>query len=132
MGLFSKAKEAQQQARDAMAGAGGMSGLAGAVKGMGPADMDEKLRYRDKAQKLKASGVEAPGVINTLTPGEKEFGGSISTVFDVTIAPADGAPYAATIKQAMLESALADLHSGDAITVRYDPDEPTSALIYSW
>jgi len=144
MGFLDRAKDAQRQAKEAMAaagGGGGFAGLAEGMKGMGasgsmmgaPVNVDEQLRYREKAQKLKASGVEAPAVINTITPGETEpLSGSISTLFEVTIKPADGEAYQATIKQSMLAAALDDLSTGDAITVRYDPDDRTSALIYGW
>lgn len=140
MGLFGRAKEAQQQWKDAVVGAGATNGAASggssAANGgswlVGAGNVDEKLRYRELAQKLSASGVEAPGVITTITPGEQEFGGSVSAVFEVTIAPADGDPFPATIKQSMLQAAIDDLSTGDAITVRYDPAQPTAALIYSW
>jgi hypothetical protein len=105
---------------------------AGAKTGAPGANMDEMLRYRERGQKLAASGVEAPAVINTITPGEEQMGGSVSTIVEVTIAPADGEPYKATITQSFLQAALNDLSVGDAITVRYDPDDRASALIYSW
>lgn len=137
MGLFGKAKEAQQQARDAMAnagGAGGLGGLADSVKNMAaPGDMDEQIRYRDKAQKLKNAGIEAPAVIDTIAPGEAApMSGSIDTVFAITINPPDGDAYATTVKQAMLPSALEEMSTGNAITVRFDPDDRSSALIYGW
>jgi hypothetical protein len=129
MGLFSKMKDAQAQAKEAMGNMGGVSGLAGTMK---PGNMNDALQYRELSSKLKASGVEAPAVINSITPGSKELGGSVSTTFEVTIKPADGDAYPATIKQSMLESALNDMSTGEAITVRYDPDDRTSALIYGW
>jgi len=134
MGFLSKAREAQQQAKDAMAGVGSMGGLPANLQGMtAPTNMDEQLRHREKVQKLKASGIEAPAVINTITAGDAEpLSGSITTVFEVTIKPPDGDAYGATIKQSMLPAALEGLAAGDAIGVRYDPDDRTSALIYTW
>jgi len=98
-----------------------------------PTDMAEALRYARLGQKLMASGVDAPAMINTFAPGGKESsGGAIDMVFEVTITPPDGDPYAATIRQPMLPTALDGLSSGHAISVRYDPDDPTAALIYHW
>lgn len=121
-----------------MAGLSG-GGLPANLAGVGaqgatpPANLDEMLRYRDLVAKLKAVGIEAPGVVNGITPGDPDpLSGSIKTVFAVTILPADGAAYPATITQSMLQAQLDDLSVGDAIGVRYDPDEPTAAIIYSW
>jgi len=131
MGMLDRMKDVRQQAKDALAGVSTIPGMpTGMPSGM-PANMDEQLRYRDLAQKLKASGVEAPAVINAIRRGEAEpFSGSISTELDLTIKPAAGAAYAATVKQAMLPAWLDTLSAGEAVTVKYDPDSPTSALIY--
>jgi hypothetical protein len=70
-------------------------------------------------------------VVKAVRRGEPEpLSGSISTEVDITIKPADGDPYAATVKQAMLPAMLDILAEGEAVSVRYDPDSPTSALIY--
>ena len=132
MGMLDRMK---QQAKDAMAGVSTIPGMptgmpAGVPTGM-PTDMDEQLRYRDLAAKLKASGVEAPAVINAIRRGEVEpFSGSIKTELDLTIKPPTGSPYAATVKQAMLPAWLDTLSAGEAVTVKFDPDSPTSALVY--
>ena len=135
MGMLDRVKNAGQQARDALAGVSTIPGMptgmpSGAPSGM-PANMEEQLRYRDLAAKLKTSGVEAPAVITAIRRGDAEpFSGSISTELDITIQPASGAPYAATVLQAMLPAWLDTLSAGEAVTVKYDPDSPTSALIY--
>jgi hypothetical protein len=131
--MFDRVK---QQAKDALSGVGTLPGgtPAGVNPGMMaglPTDMEEKLRYRDLAQKLKASGVEAPAVINAIRRGTTDpISGSVSTELDISIKPADGAPYEATVKQAMLPAWLDTLSPGEAVSVKYDPDNPTSALIY--
>lgn len=139
MGMFDRVKEAQAKAKGALAGVGdiqkgmGGAGLGGMPTGMpgGLPDMDEQLRYRELAQKLKASGVEAPAVITALRRGVTDpISGSIKTEVDVTIKPPNGEPYAATVKQAMLPAWLDTLSDGDAVSVKFDPDSPTSALIY--
>ena len=56
MGLFDKMKDAQAQAKSAMANLGTMQGVPAGVSTAAPTNMDEMLRFRDLAQKLKASG----------------------------------------------------------------------------
>jgi hypothetical protein len=131
MGMLDRMKDVRQQAKDALAGVSTIPGMpTGMPTGM-PADMDEQLRYRELAQKLTASGVEAPAVITAIRRGVADpVSGSIKTELDITIKPAAGAPYAATVKQAMLPAWLDTLSAGEPVTVKYDPDSPTSALIY--
>ncbi|MFL5835277.1 MAG: hypothetical protein ACJ76K_01675 [Solirubrobacteraceae bacterium] len=128
MGLFDKMKESQAQAAQAMqqGGAGVQMGAAGGMSG--------QMAYAQLAQKLHASGVEAHGVVHSITPtGNTDMGGGQETRFDVSIKPADGGdPFQTTITQSMLPAQLEGISEGSAITVKYDPDSPTSALIYGW
>ena len=41
-------------------------------------------------------------------------------------------PSQTTISQSMLPAQLEEIGEGAPITVKYDPDSPTSALIYGW
>jgi hypothetical protein len=136
MGMFDKIKNARKEAEDALNSVGtsgpGMPGgkPSGILAGIN-AGMDDKLKYRELAQKLSASGIEAPAVIKTITRGETDaLSGSVSTTFEVMIKPTDGDPFPATIKQAMLPAGLDTMAEGDAYTVKYDPDDRTKALIY--
>jgi hypothetical protein len=126
MGLFDKMKDAQAQAAQAMQGAGGVQmGAGGGGAG--------QMAYAQLAQKLAQSGVEAPGVVHSITPtGNTDFGGGQETAFEVSIKPSDGDPFQTTITQSMLPAQLEGIQEGSAITVKYDPDAPTSALIYGW
>jgi len=127
LGLFKSMKDAQAQAQEAMANQGGTSGMAGA------GDMGAQAAYAQLAQKLHASGVEAPGVVHSIRPsGQTDISGAQQVDFDVSIRPADGDPYQTTISQSMLPAQLEGIGDGAAITVKYDPDSPTSALIYGW
>jgi hypothetical protein len=130
LGLFKNMKDMQSQAQDAMANQGGMGG---GMAGMGMGDMGAQAAYAQLAQKLHASGVEAPGVVHSIRPtGQTDVGGGQQVEFDVSIRPADGDPYQTTISQSMLPAQLEGIAEGAAITVKYDPDSPTSALIYGW
>ena len=128
MGLFKGMKDMQQQAQQAMQQGQGM----GAQPGMG-GDMAAQAAYAQTAQKLYASGIEAPGVVHSIRPtGQTDVGGGQQTEFDVSIRPEGGEPYQTTISQSMLPAQLEELSEGATITVRYDPDSPTTALIYGW
>ncbi len=125
MGLFDKMKDAQQQAQSAMAGMPDMSTMGG--------DMAAQAAYAQKAQKLHSQGVEAPGQVHAIrTTGVTDPGGGQETDFDVTITPAGGQPYQTTIRQFMLPAMLEGISEGAAITVKYDADDPSQALIYGW
>ena len=127
LGLFKDMKDMQAQAQGAMAKQGGMAGMAG----MG--DMGAQAAYAQLAQKLAASGVEAPGVVHSIRPtGQTDISGGQQVDFDVSIRPTDGDPFQTTISQSMLPAQLEGIAEGAAITVKYDPDSPTSALIYGW
>ena len=132
MGLFKNMKDMQSQAQEAMAGQqGGAATGMGGVPGMG--DMGAQAAYAQLAQKLHASGVEAPGVVHSIRPsGQTDIGGGQQVDFDVSIRPSAGEPYQTTISQSMLPAQLEGISEGAAITVKYDPDSPTSALIYGW
>lgn len=130
MGLMDRMKAAQQQASEAMSNAGGMKGMMGS---MAPGNMSDQMAYRDLAQKLKTSGVEAPGKITAIRDtGERDMGGGQKTEVDLTIAPSDTAPYDTTVKQSFIASQLEGLAVGGAVTVKYDPDDPHKALLYGW
>ncbi len=130
MGLFKNMKDMQSQAQEAMAGQQGQPDMASQ---MGGGDMAAQAAYAQLAQKLAQSGVEAPGVIHSIRPsGQTEMGGGQQVEFDVSVKPDAGDPYQTTIKQSMLPAQMEDLSEGKSITVKYDPDSPTSALIYGW
>ena len=129
MGLFDKVKVAKQQATDAMQG--GMPG-AGAP-GMGGQDMAAMAAYSQKVNKIATAGIEAPGVIHSIrATGTPDIAGATLTDFDVTIRPDGGEPYQATIEQSMLPMQMEGISEGIAIVVKYDPDNPTAAILHSW
>jgi hypothetical protein len=133
MGLFDRMKDAQQQAQDAMAAAGATQSPAGMPGGMDGAAMAAQAAYAQKAQKLHAQGVEAPGQVHAIRPtGQTDLGGGQEVDFDVTITPAGGSPYQTTIRQSMLPAQLEGIAEDAAITVKYDPDDASQALIYGW
>jgi len=127
MGLLDRVKNAQQQAAGAMAGVGGAAGMTGG------GDMSAQMAAAQLANKLGAQGVEASGVIRAIrSTGETDMGGGQKTEVDVTIAPEGGSSYDTTITQSFLAAQLEGLEAGGVVTVKYDPDNPSAALMYGW
>jgi hypothetical protein len=142
MGLFDKAKQAKQSAADAMAQATAMQQAAGVptggfggadMPGMGGQDMAAMAAYSAKVNKLAQSGVEAPGVIHTITAtGTPDVSGATMHAIAVTYRPAGADPIETTIEQSLLPFQLETMAEGKPCTVKYDPDLPTSAVLQSW
>jgi len=142
MGLFDKAKKAQQDTSDAMAQATAMQQAAGVptggfggadMPGMGGQDMAAMAAYSAKVNKLAQSGVEAPGVIHTITAtGTPDMSGATMHAIAVTYRPAGADPIETTIEQSLLPFQLETMAEGKPCTVKYDPDMPTSAVLQSW
>ena len=139
MGLFDKAKQAKQGAADAMAQATAMQQPAGApaggfdMPGMGGQDMAAMAAYSAKVNKLAQSGIEAPGVIHTITAtGTPDVSGATMHAIAVTYRPEGGDPVETTIEQSLLPFQLETMAEGKPCTVKYDPDLPSSAILQSW
>jgi hypothetical protein len=138
MGLFDKVKGAKQSAADAMAQATAAQGAAGVpsmadMPGMGGQDMAAMAAYSAKVNKIAQSGVEAPGVIHTITAtGTPDMSGATMHAIAVTYRPEGADPIEATIEQSLLPFQLEGLSDGQACTVKFDPDNPSAAILHSW
>ncbi len=142
MGLFDKAKQAKQGAADAMAQATAMQNAAGVpaggfggadMPGMGGQDMAAMAAYSAKVNKPAQSGVEAPGVIHTIAAaGTPDVSGATMHAIAVTYRPEGGDPIETTIDQSLLPFQLEGLAEGKQCTVKYDPDNPSAAVLQSW
>ena len=133
MGLFKNARDAMQNAGAAAAGGMQMPPGMQMPEGMQiPTEMPDPA-YVAKVNKIGKSGVPAPGVIKAIRPaGQPDMSGATPHDFDVTVTPDGGSPYDTTIHQSMLESQMQGLSVGKDVTVKYDPDSPTDALLTSW
>ena len=115
-------------AKEAMSAAGGMKGMMGNVMPSAGAAASAQL-----AQKLGACGVEASGTVTAIqATGSSDFGGGQEQQIGVTITPSGGEPYNTTVTQSFQPAALESLNVGTTVSVKYDPDNPSAALIYSW
>ncbi|MET0422018.1 MAG: DUF3592 domain-containing protein [Acidimicrobiia bacterium] len=142
MGLFDKVKGAQNQAAEAMAnaaamqqaaGAGAPAGMDAAMAGMGGQDMAKMAAYSQKVNTIGQVGVEAPGVITAIrVAGTPDVSGATWHEFDVSIRPEGGDLYDTMIEQSMLPFQMEGLSEGQAVVVKYDPSQPTQAILQSW
>jgi len=127
MGLFKGARDAAANAAKMAGGAAG-----GGMPGMAGMSMPDPAHVA-MVNKIGQSGVEAPAVLHAIRAvGSPDMSGGTPHEFDVTVTPAGGSPYDTTIKQTMLEMQMQGLTEGANVTVKYDPDNPTAALLSKW
>ena len=92
------------------------------------ADADQ-MALANKGQKLMKSGVETPAHIDSMTPtGKTDTPGGSENVIELTVSPAGGTPYKVTMNQYIYPSA--PFSAGEDVTVRVDPDDPNSVMLW--
>jgi hypothetical protein len=88
-----------------------------------------QMELANRAQKLTGSGVDTPAHIDSMEPtGKTDTPGGAEHVIALTVSPAGGAPYAATINQYIYPAA--PFSTGQDVTVKVDPDDPASMMIF--
>ena len=86
------------------------------MPGMGGQDMAAMAAYSAKVNKLAQSGVEAPGVIHTITAtGTPDISGATMHAIAVTYRPEGGDPIETTIEQSLLPFQLERTGRGQAL-----------------
>ena len=89
----------------------------------------DQMSLANRAQKLMNSGVETPAHINSMTPtGNTDKPGGAEHVIELTVNPPAGTPYDVTMNQYVYPSA--PFAEGEDVTVRVDPDDPQSVMIW--
>lgn len=74
-------------------------------------------------------GVDTPAHIDSMeSTGNTDTPGGTEHTIALTISPAGGAPYKATINQYIYPSA--PFAAGDDVTVKVDPADPNVAMIF--
>jgi hypothetical protein len=133
VGLFKDAKRAEhgQFGPGGAATPGGIAGMAG-MAGMPALNMPDPA-YVQKVNKIGQSGIEAPADLHAIRAvGSPDASGATLHEFDVTVRPSGIDAFDTTIQQSMLPMQMQGLSEGKAVTVKYDPDNPTAALLHSW
>ena len=122
MGLMDKFKQVADAAKAPGQSLANMGGAAGAAE------------QAAKANKIAQQGVQTPAVLKSLRDtGRKDpLSGGEDWEIEVEVQPAGGAPYSATFTQQLLAGAVGTYQGkiGTEITVRVDPDDPQSMLLW--
>ena len=89
-----------------------------------------QMKERDKITKINASGVDATATVDSMEEVGSQIGGGHQIDFELTVHPADGADYAVKTSQSMHEQTLKGVEQGATVTVKIDPDDPQSLLVW--
>ncbi|HEX6116426.1 MAG TPA: hypothetical protein VFY99_04950 [Solirubrobacterales bacterium] len=89
----------------------------------------DQMALANRAKKLMDSGVDTPARIDSMSPtGNTDTPGGAENVITATVEPAGGAPYQVTFNQYIYPSA--PFSEGEAVTLKVDPDDPNSVMIF--
>jgi hypothetical protein len=115
MGFMDKVKGAAEKAQAAMP--------VGASGG--------QIDQANKANKLAKEGIETPAHIDSMTAtGNTDATNSVEYEITMTVTSAGGPVYTATTRQYVHPSAATTFVEGADITVRVDPEDATSVLLW--
>jgi hypothetical protein len=88
-----------------------------------------QIDLANQAQKLMKEGVDTPAQVDSVVPtGKSTPAGYTEQTVTLTVRPAGGDPYQATATQYM--NAAEPYREGDAVTVKVDPSDPSSVMIF--
>jgi hypothetical protein len=91
----------------------------------------EQIAQANKAQKLSQNGVDTPGHIDEMTAtGNTDATNSVEYEIKCTISPPNGPAYQAETRQYVHPSGAETFVVGADVTVRVDPDDSTSFLLW--
>jgi hypothetical protein len=116
MGFMDKMKKAAEsaQAQTSKIGVGANAG---------------QMDLANRAQRLMNEGVDTPAHIDSMeSTGNTDTPGGTEHVITLTVQPAGGAAYQATMNQYIYPSA--PFAAGDDVTVKVDPADPNVLMIF--
>jgi hypothetical protein len=88
-----------------------------------------QIDLANRAQKLRKVGVDTPAHIDSMTAtGNTDTPGGTEYDITLTVTPATGDPYQATMNQYIYPSN--PFTEGENVTVKVDPDDPQVMMIY--
>ena len=88
-----------------------------------------QMAERDKIMRINQAGVDAQATIVSMQELSQQFGG-VEVEFVLTVEAADGSTYPVTTRQSMHEGALNGMQAGSRVTVKVDPQDPQSLLVW--
>jgi len=89
----------------------------------------DQMELANRAKRLMNEGVDTPAHIDSMTStGNTDKPGGTEYVIKLTVKPAGGAPYEATMNQYIYPSA--PFSEGEDVTIKVDPADPNSLMIF--
>ena len=85
---------------------------------------------RDKIMRINQVGVETPATVNSMREVGTQLGGGHQIEFELTVHPVGGTDYQASVSQSMHEATLQGVAEGGNVTVKVDPDNPQSLMVW--
>lgn len=89
-----------------------------------------QMAERDKITRINQSGVEAQATVDTMREVGTQLGGGHEIEFELTVHPAGGEDYKVSTTQSMHEQSMQGIAEGARVTVKVDPDDPQSLLVW--
>jgi hypothetical protein len=90
-----------------------------------------QMGERDKIQRINDSGVDARATVNSMRETGTQLGGGHQIAFELTVHPSGGgADYAVSTEQSMHDVTLQGIAEGGEVTVKVDPEDPQSLLVW--
>jgi hypothetical protein len=115
MGFMDRLKGAAQQAAGTATQAANPGGMAS---------------QRDKIMRINKVGVETRATVDSMQETGTQLGGGHKMEFDLTVHPDGGEDYAAHVSQALHDATLQGIAEGGIVTVKVDPEDPSSMLVW--
>jgi hypothetical protein len=89
----------------------------------------DQMGLANKAKKLMDSGVDTPAHIDSMEPtGQTDAPGGAENVITATVKPAGGEAYVVSFNQYVYPAS--PFATGDEVTVKVDPDDPNTVMIW--
>jgi hypothetical protein len=89
-----------------------------------------QMGERDKIQRINQAGVETRATVNSMSETGTQLGGGHQIEFELTVHPSGGDDYSVSTSQSMHDVTLQGIAEGGDVTVKVDPDDPQSLLVW--
>jgi hypothetical protein len=152
MGPFKRRKQQKQAINEALGELQHYTGLAGqmqakveqelgmdtdaimseANRAMAGGGAQQMMAYSARMARLTQAGVETAATVRAVALGESApFQGGRQARLDLTVEPPGGTRYDATTEHVFPEGVASGLAEGQRITVKVDPNDPQSLMVWS-
>ena len=98
-----------------------------AKQAMNPVGMSGE---RDKIMRINKVGVQTPATVDSMREVGSQLGGGHQMEFDLTVHPEGSSDYQVHLSQSMHEVTLRGVVEGGRVTVKVDPENPQSVLVW--